>query len=54
MLKNWCLTTWRKGAIDELIKDSHGKVRGATLRVCTRDGKMKLVKRDIKRLIPLT
>ena len=27
---------WKKGVIGELIKDSDGKVRGATLRVCTR------------------
>ena len=44
---------WRKGVIDELIKGSDGKVRGVTLSVCTRDGKINLVKRDIKRLIPL-
>ena len=36
-----------------MIKGSDGKVRGATLRVCTKDGKINLVKRDIKRLIPL-
>ena len=39
---------WKKGAIDELIKGSDGKVRGATLRVCTKDGKTNLIKRDIK------
>ena len=39
---------WKKGAIDELIKGSDGKVRGATLRVCTKDGKINLIKRDIK------
>ena len=44
---------WKKGVIDELIKGSDGKVRGATLRVCTKDGKINLIKRDIKRLIPL-
>ena len=44
---------WKKGVIDELIKDSDGKVRGATLRVCTKDSKINLIKRDIKRLIPL-
>ena len=44
---------WKKGLIDELIKGSDGKVSGATLRVCTKDGKMNLIKRDIKRLVPL-
>ena len=44
---------WKKGVIDELIKGSDGKVRGATLRVCTKDGKINLIKRDIKRLIRL-
>ena len=44
---------WKKGVIDELIKGSDGKVRGATLRLCTKDGKINLIKRDIKRLIPL-
>ena len=39
---------WKKGVIDELIKGSDGKVRGATLRVCTKDGKINLIKRDIK------
>ena len=39
---------WKKGGIDELIKGSDGKVRGATLRVCTKDGKTNLIKRDIK------
>ena len=29
-----------KGVIDELIEGSDGKVRGATLRVCTKDGKI--------------
>ena len=42
-----------KNVTDELIKTSDGKVRGATLRVCTKDNKIKLIKRDIKRLIPL-
>ena len=44
---------WRKGIIDKLIKGSDRKVRGATLRVCTKDGKINLIKPDIKRLIPL-
>ena len=44
---------WKKDVIDELIKGSDGKVRGATLRACTQNGKMNLIKRDIKRLIPL-
>ena len=39
---------WKKDAIDELIKGSDGKVRGTTLRVCTKDGKTNLIKRDIK------
>ena len=39
---------WKKGAIDELIKGSDGKVRGDTLCVCTKDGKTNLIKRDIK------
>ena len=43
---------WKKGVIDKLIKGSDGKVRGATLRVCTKEGKINLIKRDIKRLIP--
>ena len=33
-----------------IIKDSDGKVRGVTLRVCSKDGKINLIKRDIKRL----
>ena len=41
-----------KGVIGESVKGSDGKVRGATLRVCTKDGKINLIKRDIKRLIP--
>ena len=44
---------WEKGVVDELIKGSDGKVRGAKLRVCTKDGKINLIKRGIKRLIPL-
>ena len=44
---------WKKGVLGELIKGSDGKVRGATLRVCTKDGKINLIKGDIKRLIPL-
>ena len=44
---------WKKCVINELIKGSDGKVRGATLRVCTKDGKINLIKGDIKRLIPL-
>ena len=44
---------WKKGVIDELIKGSDGKVGGATLRVCTKDSKINVVKRDIKRLISL-
>ena len=35
---------WKKGVIDELIKGSDGKVRGATLRLCTKDGKINLTK----------
>ena len=35
---------WKKGLIDELFKASDGKVRGATLRVCTKDGKINLIK----------
>ena len=35
---------WKKGVIDELFKGSDGKVRGATLRVCTKDGKINLIK----------
>ena len=31
---------WKKGVIDELIKGSDGKVRGDTLRVYTKDGKI--------------
>ena len=42
-----------KNVIDELIKAIDGKVRGATLRVCTKDNKINLIKRDIKRLISL-
>ena len=42
-----------KNVIDELIKVIDGKVRGATLRVCTKDNKINLIKRDIKRLISL-
>ena len=42
-----------KNVIDELIKATDGKVRGATLRVCTKDNKINLIKRDIKRLISL-
>ena len=42
---------WRKSVIDELTKGSGGKVRGATLRVCTKEGKTNLIKREIKRLI---
>ena len=44
---------WRKGVIDELIKGKDGKVRGATLRVFTKEGRINLIQRDIKRLIPL-
>ena len=44
---------WRKVLIDELFKGSDVKVRGAKLRVCTTDGKMNLIKGDLKRLIPL-
>ena len=44
---------WKKGVLGELIKGSDGKVRGATLRVCTKDGKKNLIKRDIKILITL-
>ena len=44
---------WKKSVIDELIKASDGKIRGATLRVCTKDGKINSIKRDIKRFIPL-
>ena len=44
---------WRKVLIDELFKGSDVEVRGAKLRVCTTDGKMNLIKGDIKRLIPL-
>ena len=44
---------WKKGVLGELIKGSDGKVRGATLRVCTKDGKINLIKGDIQRLIPL-
>ena len=39
--------------VDELIKGSDGKVRCATLRACTKDGKINLIETDIKRLIPL-
>ena len=42
-----------KNVIGELIKAIDGKVRGATLRVCTKDNKINLIKRDIKRLISL-
>ena len=41
----------KKGVIDKLIKGSDGKVRG--LRACTKDSKIILIKRGIKRLIPL-
>ena len=44
---------WKKGVIDELIKGCDEKVRGATLRVCIKNGKINLIKRYIKRLIPL-
>ena len=44
---------WKRGVIEELIKGSDGKIRGATWDVCTKDGKINLIKRDIKRLIPL-
>ena len=30
---------WKKSVIDELIKGSDGKVRGATMHVCTKVGK---------------
>ena len=56
LIKNDVITPrnkWKKGVIDELIKGSDGKVRGATLRVCTKDGKINLIKRDIQRLILL-
>ena len=56
LIKNDAITPWnkwKKNVIDELIKGSDGKVRGATLRVCTKDGKINLIKRDIKSLIPL-
>ena len=56
LIKNDAITPrnkWKKGVIDELIKGSDGKVRGVTLRVCTKDGKIDLIKRAIKRLIPL-
>ena len=36
---------WKKGVIDELIKGNDGDV---TLRVCTKDGQINLIKRDIK------
>ena len=42
---------WKKGVIDELIKGSDGKVRGTTLCVCTKYGKMNLIKRGIKRVL---
>ena len=42
-----------KNVTDELIKAIDGKVRGGTLRVCTKDNKINLIKRDIKRLISL-
>ena len=35
---------WKKGVIDELIKGSDGKARGATLCLCTRDGKINSIK----------
>ena len=44
---------WKKGVIDKIITGSDGKVSGATLRACTKYGKTNLIKRDIKRLIPL-
>ena len=39
---------WKKGVIDELIKGSDGEVRGATLRVCTKDGKINLIKETLR------
>ena len=45
--------TWKRCVIDELIKSSDGKVRGATLCVCTKADKVNLIKRDIKILILL-
>ena len=44
---------WKKGVIGELMNGSVGKVGGATLRVCTKDIKINLIKKDVNRLIPL-
>lgn len=44
---------WKKDVIDELIKGINGKVRSAMLLVCTKVGKINLIKRDVKRLILL-
>ena len=35
---------WKKGEIDELIKVGDGKVKGATLHVCTKDSKINFIK----------
>ena len=44
---------WKKSVLDELIKGSDGRVRGFTLSVYTKDSKINLTKREIKRLILL-
>ena len=56
LIKDHYVTTqnnWNKGVIDKLIKYRDGKVRGVTWRVCTKDGKINLINRDIKRSVPL-
>ena len=51
LIKDDDITTrnkWKKSVIDQLIKGSEGEVRNATLRVCTKDGKMNLIKEILK------
>ena len=51
LIKDDDITTrnkWKKGVIDELTKGNDRKVRAATLCVCTKGGKINLIKRDIR------
>ena len=44
---------WKKGRVEQLVRGSDGKVRGAVLKVKSPAGNLSTIRRPVQKLIPL-
>ena len=46
-------SNWRLGQIERIIRGKDGHIRGASLRVITREGRHSVIERPLQKLFPL-